>query len=254
MTAIVIPAADVVPDAANLLEALLKSIEVGKTHEAKKIIVCFDACNNDFVNYFRKEFPFIHPIINTGNRMNFAGNANSGLRYAHQVLGESAIVVNQDCILPPALFMRLLYGDGIASATQVSVLPEPPFKSEMHDTLVELMPPDMTPVDHPKVTGFCMFLNSKLMDKVGYFDEHFKATFEDDDICARARLAGFPVQQVPVAVHHYVSRCGSYDGSRLGLNLTKFRVKWSIPYTVTHAEFAEFVVKNHVWQPAMAEK
>lgn len=253
MTAIVIPAADVVADADKLLGALLDSIKIQKINDKFPVLVCFDGCQPEFVDFFVHTYPFIDPVLNTGNRSNFAGNANRGMRRAHQVLSTGALVVNQDCILPDLKTVEQITGEGIAVPSPVNVCAEPPITEEELAKLNALQPETPERASHTKLTGFCMFFSKELMDKIGYFDEFFKATFEDDDVCARALLAGFPVEHVNVAVHHYGSRCGSYDPQALSITLAKFVNKWSIPAGLQHLDFNQWIVSNHSWIPEMRE-
>lgn len=253
MTAIVIPAADLVPDSAKLLDALLFSVVSGEYIPRYSVVVCFDACTTAFVQYFTTKYPFIKAIENNGNRLNFAGNSNLGLRYVNRELNEDAVVVNQDCVLPHSKYFDLLKGEGIAVASSVNVCAEPPISSEEIEKLNLSQPEVVIPTAHKKLVGFCMFLSNDLMNKIGYFDESFISTWEDDDICARAILAGFPVEHININVHHYGSRCGSYDGQRLVLNLHKYRIKWSIPVEIVHGDMNHWITSNHVWSSEMRE-
>lgn len=254
MTAIVIPAADVVPDADKLLQALLYSIERQKIHETFSVVVCFDSCKPGFAGHFQKQFPFIEAVINHGNRLNFAGNVNRGIRYACRSGSVGVLCVNQDCVLPLSYSVEAISGEGIAVATPVNVCREPPLTEADLAALYASQPSEIVRTPHKKLIGFCMYLSPALLDKVGLFDEStFKATFEDDDICARALLAGFPVEHVNVNVHHYGSRCGAYDGELLWLSSVAFRRKWQIPLDVEHAQFNEWISQNHKWHPQMKE-
>ena len=245
-TAIVIPAADISKNSDVMLEGLMWSIVSQGIHEEFPVIISFDGCHENFLEHFIVKYPFIHPVINKGNRSNFAGNANRGLRYAHQVLKTNAVVVNQDTILPRPELFRAITGPGVVSPQQVTVC-ELPVTQECLDKLNQIQPKEQVIQNHTKVTGFCIFLSKELMDKIGYFDEWYKATFEDDDICARALLAGFPVQTVSTCVHHYISKCDSYGGARLAINFSKFKYKWSIPLEISHEQCNEWISNNHEW-------
>jgi GT2 family glycosyltransferase len=116
-----------------------------------------------------------------------------------------------------------------------------------------MVPAEALRTRHKKVTGFCLHLSREVLDKVGLFDEHLKVTFEDDDICARAILAGFPVELSNIPVHHYISRCGAYDQSKLNLALMKFRHKYNIPAQIPHEQFNAWIEQNHKWSEDMKE-
>lgn len=76
MTAIVIPAADVAETSEALLTDLLDSIVKHNIQEEMPVVVCFDGCHDKFVEHFILKYSFITSIVNSGNRSNFAGNAN----------------------------------------------------------------------------------------------------------------------------------------------------------------------------------
>lgn len=251
MTAIVIPVADIAPQSTQLLEALLFSIEQGGYLPDYSVIVCFDACRDAFVQKFCEK-PWVIPVINRGNHKNFAGNCNDGLRKAFE-MGMDAVAVNQDCVLPERKYFDRIHGEGIVVPTPVQICKEVPIDDSDLEKLNSSQTDQLQKTPHDKLIGFCMYLSRPLMEKVGFFDESFKATFEDDDICARALLAGLPVEHVNVNVNHYVSRCGSYDNNRLQINLFKFRAKWSIPDEISHGEFNKWIKNNHKWHPDMKE-
>lgn len=243
---IIIPVADVAENSQLYLEGLLKSM----SDFPEPTVVCFDGCKEQFVWHFKDSFNII-PLVNSGKRKNFAGNANLGLRFAYS-MGQPGIVVNQDCILPSWDHFKKFTGDGLIVASQVMVCSLPATTEEI-EKLNESQFEFPMRMRIKKATGFCLGLSSALMEKVGFFDEYFISTFEDDDICARALLAGFPIEHVDIKVHHYVSKCGSYDANRLGVNLSKFKTKWNIPAEVEHADFNAWIEQNHVWQPEMRE-
>lgn len=202
-----------------------------------------------FVESFVLNYPFIKPIINSGNRSNFAGNSNRGLRYVHKELEDGAIVVNQDTVLPPLEAFKQVCGEGLVSPQQITLQEEGPFSK--WDEYESMVPKELIRANHLKVTGFCLYISKAVMDKIGYIDEYFKAGFDDDDLCARACLAGFPVETVNIPVHHYVSKAGSNYQPNLVWNSLKFRNKWSIPLGTEHADFNKWITENLEWHEQM---
>jgi len=58
----------------------------------------------------------------------------------------------------------------------------------------------------PFLSGCCMFVRREALERVGQFDDHFFAYYEDSDWCLRARKASLRLDYVPEAViHHKVS-------------------------------------------------
>ncbi|HBV97887.1 MAG TPA: hypothetical protein DEF36_12690 [Desulfotomaculum sp.] len=86
-----------------------------------------------------------------------------------------------------------------------------------------------------RLIGFCMLVKKEVLDRIGGFDPCFGlGNFEDDDLCLRARIAGFKLWVCDdVFVHHYGSI--TFNGARLGhsrlmeSNWEVFRKKWGLP-------------------------
>lgn len=83
-----------------------------------------------------------------------------------------------------------------------------------------------------RLTGFCLLVRREVLAKVGALDERFGVGFfEDDDLCLRAREAGFELR---VALDAYIHHFGSRTFRALGIdtaraleeNLQRFRAKW----------------------------
>src|SRR5207247_10473606 len=59
-----------------------------------------------------------------------------------------------------------------------------------------------------RLTGFCLLVRRAVLDQIGGFDERYGlGFFDDDDLCVRARVAGFRLLvALDVFVHHFGSR------------------------------------------------
>jgi GT2 family glycosyltransferase/tetratricopeptide (TPR) repeat protein len=83
-----------------------------------------------------------------------------------------------------------------------------------------------------RLTGFCLLARREVIERVGGFDEGYGlGFFEDDDLCVRAREAGFRLLVAQdVFIHHFGSRTFTgldIDGSQqLEMNFERFRAKW----------------------------
>lgn len=243
--AIVIPATDIKEEVSEKqLTNLLSSIVAWE--ERPFIVVCFDACSKQFIKRFTNKFPFIIPLTHSHQRLNFARNANIGLEWAHRA-GLSALLVNQDCILPEVItLIELCRGDIVSAA---------PTKDDLKIEKLEYKE-----VRH-KFPFFCVYIDYKVMDKIGFLDGSFISTFEDDDYITRALLAGFKCKQSSIKVIHegsfidssgdWESASGSYNARRLGINLVKYKTKYQVPPEVGHEECIKWILDEHEWIPEM---
>jgi GT2 family glycosyltransferase/tetratricopeptide (TPR) repeat protein len=83
-----------------------------------------------------------------------------------------------------------------------------------------------------RLTGFCLLIRRQALDKIGGFDERYGlGFFDDDDLCVRAREAGFRLLlALDVYVHHFGSRTfrglGVDCAQQLRDNLEQFQAKW----------------------------
>lgn len=266
MNHIIVPVADTNERCKGYLDNLLTSIRAGGYYQNNyHTILAFDNCSEDFQNYFKEKYKgdFIVAIDNRNPKnLNFCANANSGLRIAYQAavstgdIDANFVILNMDTALPRHDVFSKVFGAGLSFPTPVDDLTGVQLTKSSEETLAKSgWEPQRTSVT--KFSGFCMCLSYKLVEKIGMMDEHFPGSFNDDDACVRALLAGFPVEVVSVDVHHEIkdraepSNTGAYDHAELGLGLQKFRRKWSIPHYIQHEQFNNWIVDNHTWNEAM---
>lgn len=258
MKHIIIPACETTPKCREYLDNCLDSIKRGGYYEnGYHTIIAYDNCSEEFQDYFKNKYKgdFIVAIDNKNPKnLNFCKNANSGLKIAYQAAVSTGdidahfIILNMDTILPHHTILDLTLGEGLSSPTPVDnpVIQAGPYSIGTSPRVPVL-----------RFGGFCICMSYKLVDTIGFLDERFTASFEDDDVCARAALAGFPVELVGTQVHHELkdrttpSNTGAYDNASLGLHLEIFRRKWSIPHYIQHEQFNNWIVDNHKWIPEM---
>jgi GT2 family glycosyltransferase/tetratricopeptide (TPR) repeat protein len=87
-----------------------------------------------------------------------------------------------------------------------------------------------------RLTGFCLLVRREVLDRVGSFDERYGiGFFDDDDLCVRAREAGFRLHiALDVFVYHHGNRTfqalGINSRDKLVENFDRFRAKWGQEY------------------------
>jgi GT2 family glycosyltransferase len=78
------------------------------------------------------------------------------------------------------------------------------------------------------VAGMFMLLRSRAFEAVGGFDERFFMYCEDFDLCARLRLAGWPLRvRENVTVMHEAQRASNSSLRPLGWHLASFARLWT---------------------------
>ncbi len=258
---LLVPAYDKYDQAKEDLHNLLKSLELGAYQKHFRVLVLLDGCHRIFEHEFKSQYKDFEFHNHTGNPRNFTANTSIGLRKAREE-GVGALVVNMDTIMPKSQYIisRMVFEDRMTCAASI----ENGDLNEICESVTSQAFTDVRTVVGGKVAGFCFWLGSKVLQKIGVLDDaNFKASFEDDDITVRALLAGFRVELAPVFVRHVgthinqvqkgSSRTGAYspnDGS-LMLHKEKFYRKWSIPSSVAHKDALEWILSSFQWTEEM---
>jgi GT2 family glycosyltransferase/tetratricopeptide (TPR) repeat protein len=182
-------------------------------------------------------------VIRNGANVGFPAGCNQGLARAR---GEYLVFLNNDTVVTEGWL------DGLVRWS----LHEYPSVGLVGAVTNASRPPQEIAVDYPgldglpafaarrrqeyagqaleaeRLTGFCLLARREVLDRVGGFDESFGlGFFDDDDLCVRARRAGFKLLvALDVFVHHFGSRTFAALGldcrRQLEENLARFRDKW----------------------------
>lgn len=253
---LVIPVADTNERCLPLLVDLLESIRKGGYYDNDyHVILCYDNVGEAFQKAIIEKF-LGDKIAVLDNRnpknLNFTKNVNTGFRLAHQLGAEHITLLNMDTQMPPHWHFGKVPGEGLSFPTPVD---DPTIVLSKSGPDHEWTP-IRTPVN--RYSGFCMCFSRDLVDKIGYLDERFTAGCDDDDVCIRTILAGFPCEVVGISVHHelknrseVVSTTGAYDIPSLTLAVKKLKRKYRVPPQVPHEQIAAVVLDNFVWDDAL---
>ena len=251
MTSIVIPACDIRQNNKEDLENLLTSVSPSFFRGWDQVVVCFDGCKEEFVDYFRQKFPFIHVIWNRGNALGFTNNSNMGLRFVRNELKSGAFLVNQDCVLPAWEHLSKVIGEGLAT----------PMTTDNIDLLTnqpkEVVKTRLT----NKFAFFCPYFSYNLLKDVGLLDPDLKVLFSDDCYVFKTLLHGkYPVESVNIYIHHkgshieikegWESKSGSYKNHDLGIGLLQYRLKLGMQ-GVPHDSIIPEALKKLTWSDDM---
>ncbi len=182
-------------------------------------------------------------VIRNEANMGFAYACNQGIR---ATFGDYVVILNNDTIVPPGWLERLMWhmesdervgivGPSTSFASTVQQIPVS-YKNErgLYEFSEEVYRKNRhAGVDVEKVVGVCMLIRRKVLEEIGLFDTRFGiGNFEDDDLCLRARLAGYRVVWAKdTFVHHEGSKTfRSIDidyGDLMEENRRKFAAKWA---------------------------
>lgn len=260
--AIVIPACDTNTRCREYIDTLLSSIRWGGYD--CPVIIAFDNCSPEFIAFAETQYSNVISLPYNGERnLNFCANANRGLKYAYEQLHLGAFCINIDVCLPHRLHLEKIINSGLSSPIGEHI---PGTAVQKFSSLNRLNDPACpcnqtverdTGTPTRRFAAFCMWVSKYAFDKIGYLDQNwFRASFEDDDLVVRACLAGLPVDQFQVKVHHeldpterskQISSTGSYTVQDLGTHMQAFMKKWGIPPTVPHTQFADWILTNRAW-------
>jgi GT2 family glycosyltransferase len=187
----------------------------------------------------------IEVLLLSEQNLGFAANTNRGLRATAE--DRDVVVLNSDtealgkwleCLQYAAYLHpdngivggQLQYPDGrIQFGGTVRNRDRP----EWFDHRYRFKPADWGPAATASpalaVTGACMYVKRRLIERVGLFDEIYPMAYEDVDWCLRAWQAGFRVVYAPAAqlIHHESVTRGTDVGERERLSQERFWERWS---------------------------
>jgi len=252
--ALVIPAVESNELCNGLLHNLLTSISLGE-YECP-VVVCWDNVPQDTISYFEGEFSFVKSLPYFGEKnLNFARNSNRGLRFVHEQLGLGAFLVNMDVCLPHRIYLEQIINSGVSSPRQEHIDGASAIKVSRLNELARQIcfrgQPSMK--EKQRLPGFCLWISRNALSQIGYLDDlTFVASFEDDDYCIRACLAGLPCTKYEIPVHHelkdralQLSTTNAYDLEQLVDHFHRFRRKWEIPFNIPREEFPRYILSHH---------
>lgn len=178
--------------------------------------------------------------------LGFGRGVNQALR---SVRTEYMLIINPDCLLVPESLARLV--DELDGHPDVALVSGRVFDMSgveqrgsrrrlptRRQVLTEMLPfgrdngIDLThepapegPTDVEAVSGACMLMRTSALEQVGGFDPGFHLHFEDLDLMARLREAGWRIRLLPSV---FVSHAGGVSSRRrpLGVMWSKHKSLW----------------------------
>jgi GT2 family glycosyltransferase/glycosyltransferase involved in cell wall biosynthesis len=235
---IVVPSYRDAPRVRKLVESLHATVPGGMA----RIIVADDASGAEHLAELRA-IAGIEVVAGERNE-GFAANVNRGLRATDPA--RDVVVLNSDVEALPGWLAclqyaasraddvgivgaQLLYPDGrIQFAGTARNLGAP----QWFDHRYRFKPAGWGPAGIPgavlAVTGACMYISRRMLERVGAFDERYPMAYEDVDLCLRSWQAGFRVLYFPASrlYHHESVTRGSAFGERERVSQERFWERW----------------------------
>lgn len=234
LTSIIIPTSNGREWLANCLYSIREH-----TASPYEIIVVDNGSTDGTPDFLREEkVIFLSSAVNRG----FPAACNLGIRLSR---GDTVLLLNDDVIVSPGWLDRLLgclyreEGTGMAgpmtnyaSGQQQTTLPY----TSLQDMAAHFRTAyEGQQVEVKRLVGFCLLIKREVLHTVGLLDERFTpGHYEDDDLCYRARLAGY---RLMIAKDTFVYHRGSASFTKQGeeavnslleTNRNRFMAKWMI--------------------------
>jgi N-acetylglucosaminyl-diphospho-decaprenol L-rhamnosyltransferase len=171
---------------------------------AKEVFVVDNASSDDSVSYIKRNFPFVHLIVNPENR-GFSAANNQVLSLCN---GRFIFFLNPDTKVLPGTFKKaILFMDGrphIGLAGTKLINPD----GSLHKSVSYRYPGqkytagEISGLRGPIacVQGSSAIAHTDIIRKVGGFDEDFFLYGEDEDLCLRIRKHGYEIGYIEEAV------------------------------------------------------
>lgn len=199
-----------------------------------EVVVVDNGSSDDSVQAIQKTFPEVTLLI-IGQNLGFAGGNNVGMRYALEQGADYLFLLNNDTIVDPQILSSFMeastrIGQEAILGAKIYYYAEPDriwYAGARWNSAIsgfdhigqgsiddEGKFNSLSETDY--VCGCALFISARLLNRIGLLDEEFFLTFEETDLCYRAKKAGYMSYFVPEAkVWHKISVSFGGEGSAL---------------------------------------
>jgi len=215
-----------------------------------EVVVVDNASSDGSAEAIRSLFPEV-TVIETGNNLGYAGGNNVGLRYAIKNGSSYILILNNDTVVDPKIIVELVKASkdksdiGIFSA-KIYYHARPKLiwyaGVKWQDNRYRFKHIGQKEIDDGRLfnsikevdyaCGCAFFIRSNLLAKIGLFDENYFLTYEEADLCYRARRYGIRSYFVPKAkLWHKVSvSFGGENSPLFTYFMVRNRLLWAEKY------------------------
>lgn len=197
------------------------------TYPCRDVIVVDQDSGDGTPDAIRAAYPWVHVIENPVNS-GFAGGNNVGIRRALERAADFVFLLNNDTTVEPGLLeplVALAQSDPAIGVTGPKMLyhadPNTIWSAGgmvdwrgrvAHRFADAADTPEDAPCDVDFIVGCGLLVKRGVLEQVGLFDERYFLYWEETDLCARIRKAGYRVVYQPAArLWHKVSRTTGTD-------------------------------------------
>ncbi len=190
-------------------------------------VVVDNASSDSTAEIVRTQFPEVTLIVNPQNT-GFTGGNQTGVRAAFEHGAEFIFLLNPDTIVAPDLLERLMKTweaqPNLGALGPVMLLYDEPqivwsaggeldARGQVRHLLQdEPVPTNLIYQPSAFVSGCGLLFSRRVFEQVGFFDERFFLYYEESDLCARIRKAGYEIGTAFQArLWHKVSRSTGKD-------------------------------------------
>lgn len=259
LTSIVIPCFNQVNYTMKCINSIIKY-----TNEPYELVLINNGSTDDTNKYFEKLYQKRIKIITINNSTNLGYGAacNQGIKAA---TGNCIMLLNNDTVVTEGWLTRMLtignkfHDIGIIGPRSNEIsgsqkIANITYKNEqeMHKYAQKrAIAYSAQGFETNRAVGFCLLIKKEVIECIGGFDLRFGlGNYEDDDICLRARIAGYKIWICnDVFIHHFGSK--TFNGNRLNHeklmadNWNKFKNKWNLPKeTMQNEEYDLSIIIN----------
>jgi GT2 family glycosyltransferase len=170
----------------------------------KEVIVVDNASSDDSASYIKRNFPFVHLIVNPENR-GFAAANNQVLSLC---TGRYMLLLNPDTRVMPETFKKAIsfMDSNLETGLAGTKLVNP--DGTLHKSVSYRYPGqkyttgELSGLRGPIacVQGSSMIIRPDIINRVGGFDEDFFLYGEDEDLCLRIRKLGYEIGYIEEAI------------------------------------------------------
>lgn len=196
------------------LKDCLSSLSKIKCNNYKlKVVVIDNASMDNSIKYIAKKFPKFK-IITFHRNKGFTGAVNYGFKYVLKRKSKYVLLLNNDTKVKSNFLNHLIsFADKNSDAGILSPIIyedsknkkiwfaggklEPLRFSSQHLSFENNVVSIKKPYESEYLSGCCMLIKRKVIEKVGLFDNRFFLYYEDVDYCLRAKIEGYKNYIIP---------------------------------------------------------